>query len=236
VQVVPLQCDVQVTGTADRSFLQPGLFVKFSGEMDAKGVLQDELKELEIFTPKGKNVTGIFPPGSDATVKPLNRFEPGKYDFRGRVMSYKDGELVVVASKKITSKVAMGAEIKVNVQDLSFASVNDELKIRGWNYERNIPKQGRPGQAVAKVIEVTLAKPLRALPPKVPTKVGRLPKGKQQGEPVPASSSVGQEEESDGQGKKQEEKAVDKKSDGDKEKEEEAESEDEEKMERKVEK
>jgi hypothetical protein len=150
------------------------------------------------------------------------------------LMSFKDGELVVVASKKITGKVGSGTEIKVNVQDLSFASVDDELKIRGWNYDRNIPRQGRPGQAVAKVIEVTLAKPLRAPPPKVPMKLGRLSKGKQQGEPLPTSSVVDKEEEPNGEAKKPDEKAGGEKHEDDKDKDDEPASEGEEKIGRKI--
>ena len=188
VQVVPMQCDVQVTGKADRSFLHPGLYVKFTGEMDGKGILQQDLKALEIFTPKGKNPSGIFAVGSDESAKPLNRFAAGKYDFRGRVMTYKDGELVVVAGKKITGKVVSGAEIKVNVQDLSIARVDDELKIKGWYLKRNMPREGRPGQSVAKIIEVTLVKPLRAPLPTLPMKIAKLPKGKQPAEPVAAQA------------------------------------------------
>lgn len=180
IQVVPRQSQVKVTGTAEPGFLRSGLFIKFSGEIDAKGVLQGEIKEMEIVTPAGKNSMGVFASGSDDTAKPISKLEPGTYDIRGKVGLYKDGELTVVAGKKITGKVAADAKIAVNVQDYSFAQKDDTIKVKGFYYARMrpSPQEGRPGQAMGKEIEITLAKPLSAPVKKGPTKPVRPGRGK----------------------------------------------------------
>lgn len=180
IQVVPRQSQVKVTGTAEPGFLRSGLFVKFSGEIDAKGVLQGEVKEMEIVTPAGKNSMGVFASGSDENAKPIAKLEPGTYDIRGKVALYKDGDITIVAGKKITGKVASDAKISVNVQDYSFAQKDDTIKVKGYYYERMrpSPQEGRPGQAMGKEIEIALAKPLSAPVRKGPAKPVRPGKGK----------------------------------------------------------
>ena len=188
IQVVPRQSQLKITGVADPSFLHPGLHVKFSGEIDDKGLLQSELKELEIFTPANKNSTGVFATGSDEDAKPVPRPGAGTYDFRGRVVTYRDGQIVLIAGKKITGKVAGDAEISVNVQDLWFAQPEDELTVKGWNTPEMEPNSQKktPGTAVGKEIEIKLSKRLTSAPKKGPVRAAKLPKGKQPAETPPA--------------------------------------------------
>ena len=52
---VPANSTISVTGTAEPDYLHPGLYVKFSGELDKKGtVLAKEIDQLEIYTPSSK--------------------------------------------------------------------------------------------------------------------------------------------------------------------------------------
>jgi hypothetical protein len=205
IQVLPQQSQVKITGTADPAFLHPGLHIKFSGDIDDKGVLQSELKELEIFSPAGKNNIGIFPTGSDEKSKPVPRPGAGSYDIRGRVLVYRDGEIVIVAGKKLTGKVAAEAEIAVNVQDLSFAQPEDELTVKGWttrsmgpNYQKKLP-----GTAVGREIEIKLSKRLVAAPTKARQRGGKVAKGKQpQNDPVNADDPFGLDDLGKKEGKK----------------------------------
>ena len=183
IQVVPGQSQVKVTGIAAPAYLHAGLFVKFTGEIDDSGTLKNELKELEILTPTGKNSTGVFPGGADANTKPVGKVVAGTYEFRGKVIGYQNGELQVVANKKITGKVASDAKIAVNVQDFSLAGEDDALAVKGWFYKgyEPSPSKGKVGQALGKMIEITLSKPLTAAPQKgplkpLPTKLAPKPK------------------------------------------------------------
>lgn len=164
VQIVPLKTAVKITGTAEPGYLRPGVCVKFAAAVDAKGNLTEELKELEIYTPSGKVKFGTFPTGSDENAKPIGKLTDGTYDFRGKVVVYRDGELTVVAGKKITGKVAPDAKIAVNVSDLSFAQPDDEVRVRGW--ERSRPNGPQPGIAIGSEVEIALSKPLAGVPQK----------------------------------------------------------------------
>jgi hypothetical protein len=165
VQVDPRRTAVKVTGTAEPGFLQPGIFVKFTGTIDEKGALSEELKELEIYTPAGKGGMGTFPSGAGENAKPVPKLTAGTYDFRGKVVVYRDGEITVVAGKKITGRVASDAKVAVNVADLRFAQLDDAVKVRGW--ERT-PSRGpqQPGTAIGTEVEIALSKPLAAMPKK----------------------------------------------------------------------
>ena len=176
---VSRQSQVKITGTAELGFLRPGIPIKFTGEIDAKGVLQAELAELEIFTPAGKGSVGVFPTGAEEAAKPIAKLEPGSYEIRGKVVKLNDREITIAAGKKITGTLAEDAKIAVNVSDISVAQKDDALTVKGFYYARFAPAQGRPGQAVGKEIEITLSKPLAGIPKKGASKPARQPRGKQ---------------------------------------------------------
>jgi hypothetical protein len=159
-KTVPGQSKVLVEGTAEPDFLRPGLSVKLSGTIDKKGTLDGEIAALEIFSPHGKGDIGLFLSGED---KPARNPGPGTYDIRGKVASFKEGLLTVTAGgKRITGKLADAAEIKVNLDQLSFAQQGDAIRVKLWFAEGAgpNPQQQRPGDAVAEEITITLAKPL----------------------------------------------------------------------------
>lgn len=158
---------VQVEGTAEAGYLHAGLTVKFSGEIDKKGVLQSEIKQLEIYTPRDKREIGIFAEGAQ-DAKPVRNAPPGRYDIKAKVNTFKDGQLTVSAGgKKISGKVAADAEIKVNAGSLTFVQEGDSIRATGW-------KIG-PTQAMATELTVTLAKPLAAVVKK--SRPARVPRG-----------------------------------------------------------
>ena len=164
VKVVPGKTSVQVTGEADVSFLRPGQFLKFVGEIDEKGALQDDLEELDIFTPAGKVSPGLYQQGAGEDAKPMRKFAAGSYEVRAKLGSLKDGQLVVgVGSKKVTGKLSDRIKIKVSLNDASYASEGDKIEVTGWYSERDgrpNPAQMKPGVGYAEEMTITLARPL----------------------------------------------------------------------------
>jgi hypothetical protein len=171
---------LRVEGTADSSYLRGGLAVRFTGEFDKKGTLSEEIKEIEIFTPQGKNALGLF---SDANSdKPVRNAPAGSYDIRGKVKSFKDNDLVVSAGNKtISGKVVEGITIKINVEDVKDVSEGDKATVKATYFDA--PQQpyggnaaGNPRVAAGNEVEVTLANPLTG----VKKKAAKPPKEKKE--------------------------------------------------------
>jgi hypothetical protein len=159
---VTRQSEVKITGTAEPSFLRPGLPVRFTAEVDEKGKLQQDLAELEIVTASGKGAVGVFEVGADENARPVGKLTAGTYDIRGKVGSLKNGEITVQAGKKIVGQLTDDAKITVNVQDLSFVMPDSDVSVQGFYFKRMAPDANtqRPGQAMDKMVHVTLTKPL----------------------------------------------------------------------------
>lgn len=164
VKLLPGKTSVHVTGEADVSFLRPGQFVRFVGEIDEKGALQGDLDELEIFTPVGKVSPGLYEPGASDDAKPLRKFAAGSYEVRAKLGSVKDGQLTVgVGSKKVIGKLADAVKIKVSFNDVGYVGEGDKIEVAGWYSERDgrpNPAQMMPGRGFAEELTVTLARPL----------------------------------------------------------------------------
>ena len=162
VEFKPGQSKIEVTGTAEAGFLRPTLTVRFEGEIDKKGYLQSEITELEIFTPQGKNALGLFA-NDGPTAKPIGKAAPGKYQIRGKITSLKEHDIAFAAgSKKIFGTLAENVEVKVSSEDFGYVHEGDEVKITGWYNPANKAAAGKPGQAFADELTITLAKPLVA--------------------------------------------------------------------------
>lgn len=174
VQVIPGRTEIKVSGTASPDYLHAGAFVRFTADIDDAGTLVGEIKTLEITTPFGKNPTGMFPMGAEFNAKPVSKVVAGAYEFRGKVVSYQDGEIQVVAGKKVWGKVASDAKITVNVQDISLAKPDDKLNVVGYYYEKFKSSKAKPGQAVAQKVKITMLAPLTAPPQKGPVKPTKI--------------------------------------------------------------
>lgn len=159
VQVRPGETKIEVTGAAEPAYIRFGLHVRLAGEIDAKGNLQSEIKEIEIFTPQNKNSLGLF----DSTKKLVKKPGPGSYEIRAKVVTLKEHDLVLLAGgKKIFGTLSGEAEVKVLSEDLGLAQPGDEVKFTGWYYPAGKAAAQKPGQAMADGISVTLSKPLVA--------------------------------------------------------------------------
>ena len=92
---------IQVTGEAEREWLKPGVFVKFTGEIDKKGVLQKDVEEIEIITAADKSSLGLFTPSEgDAPSKAVRNPGSGSYVIKGRLTKVQDGKILVLAGSR----------------------------------------------------------------------------------------------------------------------------------------
>ena len=151
VRIDPRNTKIIIDGTAETSFLRPGLNVRFTAEVDAKYAVTGDIKELEIYSPVNKKEIGLYTAGDP---KPVRKPQAGNYEIKGKVKSYKGDQLVVSAgTKKIVGKLAPDATIAVHLSDLGVAQAGDAIKVTGW-------KDPPPHTARASELTVTLAKPL----------------------------------------------------------------------------
>ncbi len=180
ITVVPNETQVTVTGTAEPSYLQSGLSIKFSGELDKKGtVLPKEIEQIEIFTPQGKGGVGVF----DATNpdKPVRTPVDGTtYEIRTKVLSFKpeSNELTMtVGGKKIVAKTSASLAITVSSSDVSLAQEGDAVAVKGDVQQKPNPQTQAPGYVTAQSVTVTLTKPLAGAVKKGKRAVAKAPQG-----------------------------------------------------------
>ncbi len=160
---VDARTTVSIVGEADFEYLRPGLTVELNGKINAEGTLDEPVKELTALNTKGRSPTGLFPP-DDASpeARPIRNPKPGEYRIRGKVVSAKDGDLVIAAGRlKIAAKAADDLKVKLALDDPSLAQFGDEMKIKAWYYDLGKPNAtlNRPGKALAEELTITLSKP-----------------------------------------------------------------------------
>jgi hypothetical protein len=182
IQVVSGQSKVTIEGTAEPSYLRAGVNIRFTADIDAKGAVQGEISELEIYSPQGKSDAGLFVPGAGDQGKPVAKLTAGNYEVKGRIGSLKDNQITVIAGgKKLSATLAESPAIKVSSSDLSFAQKGDSVKVKAWYTDSSKPDANRnkPGAGVAQEITVTMAEPLvgkkKAKPAKGKSKVDDNP-------------------------------------------------------------
>ncbi len=169
---------LHVEGTAELSYLRPGLMIRFNGEFDKKNVLAEEVKEIEVFTPQGKNAIGFF--ADSSADKPVRNPSSGTgYEIRGKLSSLKDNDIVVaVGSKKVSGKLSDDVVIKINVEDPKDIASGDSAKLTATYLDAQKPTANAPGMATADDVVVTLQRPLAGLKKKGAAKAAKSTKEK----------------------------------------------------------
>ena len=157
---------IAIEGEAEPECIRPGSFVQFTGDLDKKGKLTKEIAEIELLDVNGKPTIGVFS-SDEATpeARPLKTFGAGEYRIRGKVLSFRGGELVVMAGRsKLTAETSKELAVKVNSDNLGLAQSGDTVKVKAFYYPnaRPIPATNRPGQGMAAEITITLSKPMVA--------------------------------------------------------------------------
>ncbi len=155
---------ITVEGEAEPDYLHPGMPVRFNAKIDKKGALQKPVDEIEIFSPQTRSWMGLFPEGEDdPDAKPDRTGAAGSFQVKGKLISFRDGELMVSAgSRKISGKVADDFTVKVKLDDPTIAQNGDTVKMKFWYYENSKPiaERNRFGKGRAEEITITLANKL----------------------------------------------------------------------------
>lgn len=168
-------------GTAEPTALSPGLMVRFTGKFDAKGNLQSDLEELQIFSPTFNpslnpeqqltQTPGIYPVDSKAPGAAKQKSSKGKRNEQGKAdinaaqeyrvvgkISAIQGNKIQVATpeKALVVKLSSKANISIACSNLTFCKPGDEVHVVG------LTSAEQPNQVQAKTVRITGAKPFSA--------------------------------------------------------------------------
>jgi hypothetical protein len=138
-------CVIQVTGTADPSFLKPDMLVRFTALFDKKGNATAPVNELEIIS-------------QQTAVNSIKQELAGKKTdtsgaIIGHIKSIKNNQLAVQTTNGIYSaELASNPSIKVNVSDFRWAQPGDKLDA--------VVRYLQPGTVSAQEMRITLSSPL----------------------------------------------------------------------------
>ena len=191
---------IHVTGTAEADFLRAGIFIRFTAEVDNRGMAKEKLKQLTIFTPSQQNFPGIWPEGQDpAGDKPAEgkrRFgtgiggvpsngraagkapTSGVYSIAGQITRCRKDRLTVNAVRAaVRVQLAKDPKIDVDFADYSVAKPGDRISVtKGKMFA------GRIGLAQAQELTIKLSRPL-SLAKKKPVRPKPPPRKRRRGPP-----------------------------------------------------
>ncbi|MCC9607582.1 hypothetical protein LOC68_12020 [Blastopirellula sp. JC732] len=145
--------DMQLSGTAEKGWLAPGMFVSFTGKFDGRGNSQEPIAEVTVFTPREGTPLGVTEEaslggvgnlfggdGGEEGSKPRKKAadEISTYSVNGRVSGVsRDGKLNVVAGgTRLTIELADETEVKVVVSDPRLIRPGDKFEADGWYYQK----------------------------------------------------------------------------------------------------
>lgn len=168
---------ISVVGSADPSWLRPGMLVRFSGHFNRKGEAVAPIKEVSVVTMREGMRFGITPANAPSrfggtggglfadeeeekarAAKPTRpkkaKPEDIKYVVVGKIAKIRKGEYSIAAGRLIKFELDEKPRIDIDVADLSLVPQGASIKLDAWYY----PNQ--PGRAMASKITVALEKTL----------------------------------------------------------------------------
>lgn len=149
------QARVSFSASAEPSWLQPGMFVRFSAKIDKRGKLENPLTSLQVITPSNQQQPGIKPEGTSnkggsdpitaelfvdsktASDKPKKKVEaapppPTSFAVIGRVVSYRSGKMTISAGgTTLNAELDEKAKVFVEYSDLSLLQPGDKVEFDG---------------------------------------------------------------------------------------------------------
>ncbi|MBI2478806.1 MAG: hypothetical protein HYV60_09275 [Planctomycetia bacterium] len=138
--------DVSFVASANRSWLRPGMLVKFKNTFDAKGRPVALVRQLEVISLRTDTQLGLIPDSnlggaatglfsSDEPVKKQAAPETKSFTVTGTLRGYKDGNILVAAgSTSVQSQLDEKASISVDVSDYTLARDGDSVQLNGWYF------------------------------------------------------------------------------------------------------
>lgn len=191
--------NVTVSGSAAPNWLAPGMFVKFTATFDTKGIGQQPLRQLQVFTPGEKDQLGAFPAaggnvGNLFSDEPANKSKPkeitASFNVAGQVRGYRDGVMFVQAGRALLKVgVAEKCSIAVVANGYQLMRIGDSVTIDAW-YPAN---QKALGRAIANRLDVTAKQPFaRVEKPRKRPAAEKPESGKPAAEEKPAADRTNQ--------------------------------------------
>lgn len=131
-------------GTADASWLRPGMLVEFTGNLNRRGQAVDAIRELLVFTPSEEHSPGLQSETggiagdlfSEPAAKGAKRApETAPFRVAGALKSIRRNRLEVLAgNSRVEAELADNAKIRCELADLSLVREGDSVVIDGWFY------------------------------------------------------------------------------------------------------
>lgn len=171
-------------GSADVSFLRPGMLVEFRNSFDKKGKPQGDVSSLKVFSPRDDSRLGLTPVSSGVSAGGLfsdsdedekKKKKPAQpealpYIVAGPIRAIKDNKMsVAVGGALVKVDLADKVQIAFNLADFSLVREGDSVEASGWTY----PDQ--PNLIVANRLTITASKPLGAEDDKSKKKPSKVP-------------------------------------------------------------
>lgn len=159
---------VTLFGAIEESFLTSGTLVRFSVDLDDRGLPTGEVKALTVVEPSASVQPGVFRDGGPndvATEKGKKRTSlAGLYVVVGQVKSCKKGNLQVQppGAKPIKTKLAADAKLEIDVAAYWLAQPDDEIVVEGSLLQEGRLVKGKPRPGIVKAVKVEL-KPAQPL-------------------------------------------------------------------------
>ncbi len=177
---------VRVVGTAEPDFLRAGMFIRFTAEVDNRGMAKEKLKQLTIFTPSQQNFPGIWlegqgpaddkpaegerrfgtgiggvPPVGHANASPNGRAAgkaptSGVYSIAGQITRSRKDRLTVNAGRAAV-RVQLAEDPKIDVDFADYSVAKPGDRI---SVTKGKMFAGRIGLAQAQELTIKLSKPL----------------------------------------------------------------------------
>ena len=140
---------VEYFGSAETSWLRPGLIVRFTATIDKRGKILEEVTQMDAITLREGYVIGVIfdnlPANNDGAGlfqepkpdKPVKKAPPPDnvaVTIIGRLTEIKNGKFQVqIPGKAIKGELAEGAKVSVDYTNLSLVRPGDKIEFQGWS-------------------------------------------------------------------------------------------------------
>jgi hypothetical protein len=146
VKVEARPMDIRYTGSADGSFLRPGMFVRITSKLDRRGVTADKVTDWTVFTQSPDTPPGIkaesgrtigpglfVDPKDEKKPKSKTTYDP-TYEIAGRISKISRTEVTIDAGgTQVRAQLAEMANVSLDLTDLSFLRPGDKVELSGWH-------------------------------------------------------------------------------------------------------
>ena len=144
---------VTVEGEAVVGALRPGVYVRFTADVDQRGNVQGDLTELVIFSPSESAKPGMYSNDGAGDTGEGDKADVSNYLVLGQVASYRKGKLTLAipGSKGVRGSVSEDVKVTVRGEDYRMARPGDKIFAKGFH----LPDQ--KGTLMAHEITITLS-------------------------------------------------------------------------------